>query len=110
MHLLSSTHFESSEEIRDGLKNAADQGSVDVQFDYGIGQQTDEGISIDLNETASYFKLAADQGDVFAQRNYGVCPSNGGGVSRYLESATHYFTFAFLHIRRIRGQEDDELY
>jgi TPR repeat protein len=72
------------------LKAAADQGDIDAQFDYGICQQTDEGISTDFHGTASYFKLAADQGDAFAQHNYGVCPSNDGGVSRDLEAALHY--------------------
>jgi TPR repeat protein len=38
-------------------------------LNYGICLENGEGVSIDLDGAAHYFKLSADQGNAFTQKN-----------------------------------------
>jgi TPR repeat protein len=53
--------------------------------------QDGQGIPIDLEGAAHYFKLSADQGNANGQWRYGECLRDGKGIPIDLEGAAHYF-------------------
>ncbi|KAJ1624210.1 hypothetical protein T492DRAFT_911966 [Pavlovales sp. CCMP2436] len=73
---------------------AADQSSVDAQFQLGILLRSGDGVPQDLAEAARYFRLAADQGDAFSQYHLGNAYLEGLGVLTNPAEAARLFRFA----------------
>jgi TPR repeat protein len=78
----------------DSVRQLADTGNAEAQYDYGRRLLSGEGISIDMRSAAYYLKLAADQGDAQARYNCGNYLQNGEGVSISMRSAAYYFKLA----------------
>jgi TPR repeat protein len=64
------------------FKKAAENGSVDGQYNTGLAYVRGEGVEKNLAEAAQWFEKAAYQGDAGAQFNLGLMYFNGEGVTR----------------------------
>jgi TPR repeat protein len=62
------------------FKMQADEGSVDLQLNYGFVLFKGHGIPIDKSRAMPYFNLTADQGDVRAQFSSRVLLDDGDGL------------------------------
>ncbi|KAK8893187.1 hypothetical protein M9Y10_021602 [Tritrichomonas musculus] len=63
------------------LQKAANSGIPDAQIKLAYRLQKGEGVKIDLEKAADYFKKAAESGKVDAMVQYGLCLLEGKGVS-----------------------------
>ena len=62
------------------LKQQAQKGDVDAQYNLAVRYIAGEGVSQDYAEAAKWYRRAADQGDAMAQSNLGWMYYNGEGV------------------------------
>ena len=53
-----------------------------------------EGIKMNKEEAAKYFKMAADEGDINAITGYAILLKNSEGISMNKEEAAKYFKMA----------------
>jgi len=79
-----------TEEAMRWLRIAADQGSVNAQFNIGLVYL----IAKNLKETLRWFRKAADQGCPDAQHNLGVMCLFGDGVPKNLKEALRWLRLA----------------
>ena len=66
----------------DAVRQAADQGDANAQFNLGFMYANGEGVPKDDAEAARWYRMAANQGDAAAQYSLGVSYANGEGVRR----------------------------
>jgi len=59
---------------------SAGEGDAEVQFLLGTMYYNGDGVPMDYQEAAKWYRLAADQGDADAQHNLGRMYYNGYGV------------------------------
>ena len=64
----------------DELREKAEQGDVQAQYNLGIMYETGRGVPQDETEAVRWYRLAAEQGDAEAQFNLGAMYANGRGV------------------------------
>ena len=64
----------------ESLRQRAEQGDADAQYNLGFVYDTGLGVPQDYTEAAAWYRLAADQGHTDAQHNLGVMYSTRRGV------------------------------
>jgi hypothetical protein len=82
-----------SESVKNILE-AAEQGHVDAQFNFGKSNYTGNGMPKDYAEAVKWFRKSADQGNAKAQNNLGVCYNHGEGVAQDYTEAINWFSKA----------------
>ena len=70
----------SAQDDLDTVRQAADQGDAEAQYNLGLMYVNGEGVPKDDAEAVRWYRLAAEQGDASAQHNLGVMYANGRGV------------------------------
>ena len=73
------------------LKEKAEQGNADAQYDLGLIYAYGRGVPQDDNETAKWLRKAGEQGNVSAQNDLGVAYAHGTGVPRDEMEAVKWF-------------------
>ena len=73
------------------LKEAAEQGYAQAQFNLGVMYAKGEGVTQDYDEAAKWIHKAAGQGDAQAQVNLGVMYAKGEGVKQDYKEAEGWF-------------------
>lgn len=86
---------ESSTEFKNGdllsVLQAANSGNPTAQYELGVMYCTGQGVALDEEKAADWFRKAAEQGDAVAQWSIGVGYLNGQGVAKNHEKATDWF-------------------
>ena len=72
----------SAQDDLDTVRQAADQGDANAQFNLGVMYDFGEGVPKDDAEAVEWYRLAAEQGYANAQFNLGLMYANGEGVRR----------------------------
>ena len=80
------------------LRQEADSGNANAQFDLGVRYATGKGVAHDDDEAARWIRKAAEQGHVSAEFSLGVMYADGNGVPQ--DSA-----LALLWLRKAADQE-----
>ena len=62
------------------LRQAAEQGDGDAQYNIGVKYHDGDGVPQDYAEAVKWYRLAADQGEARAQHNLGMMYYKGEGV------------------------------
>lgn len=62
------------------LKNKAEQGNAEAQYNLGVLYYYGEEVEKNLSEAVKWYRKAAEQGYARAQHNLGICYYNGDGV------------------------------
>jgi TPR repeat protein len=62
------------------LRQKAEQGDADAQYELGWMYDNGEGVPENDAEAVKWYRLAAEQGDALAQNNLGVMNARGEGV------------------------------
>ena len=75
----------------DNLKNAAEKGVVEAQYNLGVCYEFGKGVEKDLSEAVKWYRKAAEQGDAMAQYNLGILYFEGSGVDKNLPEAAKWF-------------------
>jgi hypothetical protein len=75
----------------DELKAAADAGDALSQCQYGIRLRDGDGLPIDREEAARYFRMSADQGNPRGQYHYGLARLVGDGIGMDKYTSAEYF-------------------
>jgi uncharacterized protein len=78
----------------DETRKAAEQGSVESQFNLGLMYSEGNGVTRDYAEAAKWFRKAADQGLAVAQFSLGKMYYEGQGVTRNYMEAYVWFSHA----------------
>ena len=78
----------------DELKQKAEQGDADAQYNLGLMYYNGEGVPQDDTEAVRWWRAAAEQGFANAQSNLGVMYENGEGVPEDDEEAVRWFRAA----------------
>ncbi|WP_372839203.1 tetratricopeptide repeat protein, partial [Phaeovulum sp.] len=60
---------------------AGEKGDMAAQFGLGLLYETGDGVAVDLEAAAHWYRLAAEQGDVRAQSNLGTILAKGEGIA-----------------------------
>jgi hypothetical protein len=76
------------------LKNQADRGSREAQFQYRLCLEQGQGVLKDQVQAALYYKRAADQNHVIAQFNYAECLAEDERVDRDMREIARDFKLA----------------
>ena len=64
------------------LREKAENGDVESQFNLGIQYQDGKGVEQNFKEAVKWYRKAAEQGDSDAQNNLGFMYQKGQGVER----------------------------
>ena len=99
----------SAEAFRVRLREAAEAGDPDAQFNLGVLCEKGLGTRPDYAQAMRWYRAAADQGNGKAMFNVGTLYENARGVKRdYAEAARWYFKAGetFVH----QGARDDATY
>lgn len=72
------------------LREYAEQGDIEAQFDLGVMYVEGRDVPQDYQEALRWFRRAAEQGAEGAQYNLGVMHENGYGLPRDDEEAAHW--------------------
>ena len=70
----------SAQDDLDTVRQAADQGDAEAQYNRGLMYANGQGVPEDDAEAVRWYRLSADQGFADAQLNLGVMYANGRGV------------------------------
>ena len=70
----------SAQDNLDAVRQAADQGDAEAQYNLGVMYNTGMGVLKDDAEAVRWFQLSADQGHASAQLNLGFMYALGRGV------------------------------
>ena len=73
------------------LREKAENGDVESQFNLGIQYQDGKGVEQNFKEAVKWYRKAAEQGDADAQNNLGFMYEKGLGVERDFDEATKWF-------------------
>ena len=76
------------------LRERAEQGDADAEFDLGLMYSKGEGVPQDYKEAARWFRAAAEQGDANAQHFLGLSYNRGEGVPQDFSEAVRWFRAA----------------
>ena len=76
------------------LRKAADNGSADAQYDYGLCFFNGNGVDENHAEAVTWFRKAAFQGLPEAQYTIGLCYEQGYGVEPSGEYAVEWYMLA----------------
>lgn len=80
-----------AEQAAEYLRQAADKGHAEAQYELGLCYAYGEGVATDLKMAAQLFFQAADQGLIEAQREYARCCKFGEGVAPDGEKALYWY-------------------
>ena len=73
------------------LRERAEQGDADAQFDLGLMNSKGEGVPQDYKEAARWFRVAAEQGHPSAQFDLGLTYNVGEAVPKdYIQAHMWY--------------------
>ena len=78
----------------ESLRQRAEEGDADAQYELGFVYETGLGVSQDDVEAARWYRLAADQGLAVAQYNLGVMYVVGRGVPEDFAEGARWFRLA----------------
>ena len=78
-------------EAAEYLRQAAEKGHAEAQYELGLCYMVGEGVAEDLKEAGRLFRLAGDQGLMEAQRELGRCFKYGEGVDLDGAEAVRWF-------------------
>ena len=81
----------SAQDDLDTVRQAADQGDAEAQYNLGVIYNNGEGVPKDDAEAVKWFRLAAEQGHAEAQNKLGVIYQGGNGVLKNMAEAAHWF-------------------
>ena len=84
----------SAQDDLDMVRQAADQGDAEAQFNLGIAYAKGQGVLKDEAEAVRWYRLAADQDDARAQHNLGFMYANGQGVLKDEAEAMRWYRLA----------------
>ena len=73
------------------LREKAENGDVESQFNLGIQYQDGKGVEQNFKEAIKWYREAAEQGDSDAQNNLGFMYEKGLGVERDFDEATKWY-------------------
>jgi TPR repeat protein len=73
------------------LKERAQQGNAEAQFNLGICYANGEGVAKDWDEAVKWWRKAAEQGDADAQKNLGNSYYQGEGVAKDAVEAVKWY-------------------
>ena len=76
------------------LKQKAEQGDADAQFNLGTMYENGQGVPQDYAEAVRWYRMAADQGDAYAQYKLGVMYADGRGVPQDDAEAVRWYRAA----------------
>lgn len=76
------------------LRQRAEQGDTEAQYDLGLMYANGEGVARDDEQAVRWFRSAAEQGDADAQFNLSFMYLNGEGVPQDYEEAIRWFRAA----------------
>ena len=94
--------FENSEQLKEpsteftngdllSVLQAANSGNPTAQYELGRMYCTGEGVALDDEKAADWFRKSAEQGDAYAQNAIGLGYLNGQGVAKNYEKAVDWF-------------------
>ena len=83
-----------SQDPKAELRQRAEQGDTEAQYDLGLMYANGEGVARDDEQAVRWFRLAAEQGDADAQFNLSFMYLNGEGVPQDYEEAIRWFRAA----------------
>jgi len=75
----------------ESLREKAEAGDAESQFNLGIDYDNGYGVEKDAAEAVKWYRKAADQGDALAQYSLGGCYREGYGVGKDEAEATKWF-------------------
>ena len=78
----------------ESLRQAAEQGDADAQYNLGVMYFEGRSVLKDVAEAARWFRLAAEQGDASAQHSVGAAYENGIGVLKDDAEAVRWYRLA----------------
>jgi len=78
----------------DLLKQHAEQGDAEAQFNLGVMYDNGDGVAQNYAEAVRWYRLAAAQGYAVAQNYLGAMYDNGEGVERDHEEAVRWYRLA----------------
>jgi TPR repeat protein len=78
----------------DLLKQHAEQGDAEAQFNLGVMYDNGDGVAQNYAEAVRWYRLAAKQGYAVAQNYLGAMYDNGEGVERDHEEAVRWYRLA----------------
>ena len=81
----------SAQDNLDAVRQAADQGDAEAQYNLGVMYNTGMGVLQDDAEAVRWFRLAAEQGQAEAQFFLGVMYNTGMGVLKDDAEAVRWF-------------------
>jgi len=73
------------------LKERAQQGNAEAQFNLGVCYANGEGVAKDWDEAVKWWRKAAEQGDADAQKNLGNSYYQGEGVAKDAVEAVKWY-------------------
>ena len=83
------------------MREAAEQGDMEAQFNLGLMYDNGQGVAENDVEAVRWYRKSAEQGDANAQNNLGGMYYNGEGVVQNYTSA-----HMWMHLARVQGHED----
>ena len=89
----------------DSLRQRAEQGDTDAQFNLGGLYRYGEGVPQDHTESAKWYRKAAEQGDAGAQYFLGVLCHLGRGVPQDYVQAYMWYNLAASKLKRDHRKE-----
>jgi TPR repeat protein len=72
-------------------RKAAEQGSAEAQYWFGLCYYKGEGVTQDYGEAVKWFRKAAEQGDGNGQWSLGMCYEEGQGVPKDYVTAVNWY-------------------
>ena len=77
------------------MKEIAEKGNSDVQYNLGLIYSNGEGVDKDLKEAIYWFKKSASLNNVLAEYKLGYMYDNGLGIQKDYEKAYKYYDRLF---------------
>ena len=78
----------------DAVRQAAEQGDVEAQYNLGVLYGMGRGVPLDDAEAVRWYRLAAEQGEAAAQHNLGASYDFGRGVIEDADEAVRWYRLA----------------
>ena len=82
------------EETLDAVRQPAEQGDVEAQYNLGVMYGMGRGVPLDDAEAVRWYRLAAEQGEARAQFNLGASYDFGRGVIEDADEAVRWYRLA----------------
>jgi len=83
------------------IKDSAEQGDVDAQFNLGIAYSKGVGVPQDDSEAVKWFLKAAEQGDAIAQLNLGIAYAVGQGLPQ-----DFVYSYKWVNLAAAKGDKN----